>query len=231
MKNAKTLSIIASAAYIIAFSLDIIIVRSFSLEFDNLLWWGFLISMAILLLMNNRSIAFAIISGINVLRILYNTLYNWLYDWRYNLSAMGILLDLCIIVSAIALFDLFLVGIKTTDGSKKLISGLWFMPGLLLSVCYLYDWFRLFSVQIYLWAQVFSQAFHILALLFSGLWLKTIMQETKDDAPAPLSNERIKDSIPTLGGADKLLQYKELLDSGIITQEEFDEKKRQVLGQ
>lgn len=30
--------------------------------------------------------------------------------------------------------------------------------------------------------------------------------------------------------ADELLKFKQLLDSGIITQEEFDEKKRQILG-
>jgi hypothetical protein len=37
-------------------------------------------------------------------------------------------------------------------------------------------------------------------------------------------------STPVIGGADKLKMYKELLDSGIITQEEFDAKKKQVLG-
>ena len=34
----------------------------------------------------------------------------------------------------------------------------------------------------------------------------------------------------TLSAADELKKYKELLDSGIITQEEFDAKKKQLLG-
>ena len=34
----------------------------------------------------------------------------------------------------------------------------------------------------------------------------------------------------TLSNADELKKYKELLDSGIITQEEFDAKKKQLLG-
>ena len=34
----------------------------------------------------------------------------------------------------------------------------------------------------------------------------------------------------TLGIADELKKYKELLDSGVITQEEFDAKKKQLLG-
>lgn len=34
----------------------------------------------------------------------------------------------------------------------------------------------------------------------------------------------------TLGTAEELKTYKELLDCGVITQEEFDAKKRQLLG-
>jgi len=39
----------------------------------------------------------------------------------------------------------------------------------------------------------------------------------------------IKQEIPQ-SNADELKKYKELLDSGIISQEEFDEKKKQLLG-
>lgn len=35
---------------------------------------------------------------------------------------------------------------------------------------------------------------------------------------------------PTLSNADELKKYKDLLDMGAITQEEFDEKKKQLLG-
>ena len=34
----------------------------------------------------------------------------------------------------------------------------------------------------------------------------------------------------TTSGADELIKYKQLLDAGIITQEEFDAKKKQLLG-
>ena len=33
-----------------------------------------------------------------------------------------------------------------------------------------------------------------------------------------------------VSGADELKKYKDLLDSGVITQEEFDAKKKQLLG-
>lgn len=35
---------------------------------------------------------------------------------------------------------------------------------------------------------------------------------------------------PALSGADELKKFKELLDMGVITQEEFDKKKQQILG-
>lgn len=37
-------------------------------------------------------------------------------------------------------------------------------------------------------------------------------------------------NITTSSGADEILKYKSLLDQGIITQEEFDKKKKELLG-
>jgi len=45
----------------------------------------------------------------------------------------------------------------------------------------------------------------------------------------PTSTTTIKQEIPQ-SNADELKKYKDLLDSGIITQEEFDAKKEQLLG-
>jgi len=39
-----------------------------------------------------------------------------------------------------------------------------------------------------------------------------------------------KESSNTLSSADEIRKYKDLLDSGIITQEEFESKKKQLLG-
>ena len=36
--------------------------------------------------------------------------------------------------------------------------------------------------------------------------------------------------VAAASNADELKKYKDLLDSGVITQEEFDEKKKQLLG-
>ena len=42
--------------------------------------------------------------------------------------------------------------------------------------------------------------------------------------------EKLQSDIPAKSNADELKKYKELLDGGIITQEEFDAKKKQLLG-
>ena len=44
--------------------------------------------------------------------------------------------------------------------------------------------------------------------------------QTKNNAPAST----------TLSSADELKKYKELFDMGVISQEEFDAKKKQLLG-
>ena len=47
--------------------------------------------------------------------------------------------------------------------------------------------------------------------------------------PVTVQSESKKD-VTTLGTAEELKNYKELLDMGVITQEEFDAKKKQLLG-
>ncbi len=66
-------------------------------------------------------------------------------------------------------------------------------------------------------AQFASCIFETAALFFIGKWLKA-------STPAP-----VKKNIPLTGGADKLREYKELLDRGLISKEEFEEKKQQIL--
>ena len=45
-----------------------------------------------------------------------------------------------------------------------------------------------------------------------------------------LSNSQTPQVIQEISVADELKKFKELLDMGIITQEEFDAKKKQLLG-
>ena len=95
---------------------------------------------------------------------------------------------------------------------------------------------------------------HALALLFTGMWAafprgipgagrKPVPQRAPyapQGTPAPGGGPRMTTGAPQQapqrpagpipGAAEELKQYKELLDMGAITQEEYDQKKKQLLG-
>lgn len=47
---------------------------------------------------------------------------------------------------------------------------------------------------------------------------------------AVLPNKNIDKAFAQSSGADSLLKYKQLLDQGVISQDEFDRKKKEILG-
>ena len=57
----------------------------------------------------------------------------------------------------------------------------------------------------------------------------TVSKLLVDRQNKPIASLNIKQEVPQ-SNADELRKYKELLDMGIITQEEFDAKKKQLLG-
>lgn len=50
------------------------------------------------------------------------------------------------------------------------------------------------------------------------------------DKNAPVQPVPPPRKAPPIGAADEIGKFKALLDSGVITQEEFDQKKKQLLG-
>ena len=50
------------------------------------------------------------------------------------------------------------------------------------------------------------------------------------DKNAPVQPVPPPRKVPPVGAADEIGKFKALLDSGVITQEEFDQKKKQLLG-
>ena len=76
-----------------------------------------------------------------------------------------------------------------------------------------------------------SKSYHFQAIRNSGEMyraLQRLLDEQKaakrDSVPAPVQQE------PSQSAADELEKFKGLLDKGIITQEEFNAKKKQLLG-
>ena len=65
------------------------------------------------------------------------------------------------------------------------------------------------------------------SILFSKKELPLIL-ELKEYVEYKINN-KIANNSTAISGADEILKYKELLDQGILTQEEFDAKKKQLL--
>ena len=57
--------------------------------------------------------------------------------------------------------------------------------------------------------------------------ISNLLIQRQNQSQTPITT--IKQEIP-LSNADEIKKYKDLLDSGVITQEEFDAKKKQLLG-
>lgn len=137
----------------------------------------------------------------------------------YTINLYSILMILAYITLAIIAF--------LSAKGNVIVTRIWFLAGAIyFLVCLIIAFDAGFN---YLFNLSFlSMILESVALLFAGLWLKTdlttvIQQTARNQALKP-------DSLSVIGGAEKLKTYKELLDSGAITQEEFDAKKKEILG-
>ncbi|MCC8161566.1 MAG: SHOCT domain-containing protein [Oscillospiraceae bacterium] len=116
---------------------------------------------------------------------------------------------------------------------KRIAQRIWFLPAalLLISSIFYYIWWFLYaydnSFLVFLKLCGVTLIFDIIeiaAYLFAGLWLSGGKFAVKREKSAAVPNT-VK-----IGGADRLKICKELLDEGVITQDELDKKKKQILG-
>lgn len=80
---------------------------------------------------------------------------------------------------------------------------------------------------------MFFELISLTGILFLGLWFKETIDKDiviRNDIVVNNQNSSLQ-SNKILSGADSLKMYKELLDSGIITQEDFNIKKNEILNQ
>ncbi|MCD8180758.1 MAG: SHOCT domain-containing protein [Firmicutes bacterium] len=116
---------------------------------------------------------------------------------------------------------------------KRIAQRIWFLPAVLLLIgsIFYYIWWFLYaydnSFLVFIESCGVTLIFDIIeiaAYLFAGLWLSDGKFAVKREKSAAVPNA-VK-----IGDADRLKICKELLDEGVITQDEFDEKKKQILG-
>ncbi|MCD7775119.1 MAG: SHOCT domain-containing protein [Clostridiales bacterium] len=184
------------------------------------IWTAF----AILLALQKKNNGLVIVSGANVLFAIY-------YIIIRSLSLVNILSFLC---SAAILTIILFTCIPVMQEKGKIVSKLWFIPGALAAVTYLIQWIQGGS-SVYIIIDIIE----VVAYLMLGLWLvrsdehytgvqSVAVNECVTSEPQSI-NARETASF-TVGDADRLKKCKELLDSGAITQEEFEAKKKEILG-
>ena len=227
-ENAKKFSLIAAICYTIYALYNIInrIIYVSNSDYAaitalNVIFWIAALGMAVTLFMKNKKAVVAA-AGVNALLGAY-----------YIISYFS-LWNLCDFVAYAGAVVLIAFSIKGNSAVKKI----WFVPALVLLVGCVIGWinggyFRYLSAA---WKPILFGIVEIAALLFAGMWLK---EDAMPAEAAPVNeyatfNPQAVYSAPaassTIGGADKLKMYKDLLDSGTITQEEFDAKKKEILG-
>lgn len=216
------------AIYVIA--RDILdVVRGYGISFAYVLTWVYYIAFAVLLFLRKRNIGFVIASGLYVFLSIYDMI-----RFVSFYSTINFLASVC-------LFVLILLNCAPSLTKKaKITKVLWFVPGVLMLINCLIDYISIFRYYLSAgWIYIVLGLIQIAAFILMGLWFKEsyAATEEKDDpkintyaAFDPHAVDSNLAKAASVGGADKLKTYKELLDSGVITQEEFDAKKKQILG-
>ena len=187
----------------------------------NILFWIGMLGMAVALFVKNQKIVIAA-AGVNALL------------GAYYIVTYFSLWNLCDFLAYTSVVVFVVLTLKGNDVVKKI----WFVPAAVLLLGCVIGWITggYFEFLSAAWKSMLVSIVEIVALLFAGMWVKEIV------APAEASpvneyatfNPQSINSTPAsssaIGGADKLKMYKDLLESGTITQEEFDAKKKQILG-
>ena len=227
--NAKTIACIAAICYIlygITILIDWVIPsfrrQEYLMAFMPIVFFGGLIGLAVAHMLGNKKAA-VIAAGVTVLYWVYR-LTIWFCAW----NIFGFL-------AAVLLVLLFVFALKGNDIVKKL----WFAPAVfmlayhiinIIQINEIIDFSYYFSVRLLL--RVCFPLFVIIAgLILTGLWLKNGSSESEATTAAMNSQAISRTSVysSAVSVADKLKTYKDLLDCGAITEEEFKAKKSELL--
>lgn len=227
--KAKTIACIAAICYIlygITILIDWVIPsfrrQEYLMAFMPIVFFGGLIGLAVAHMLGNKKAA-VIAAGVTVLYWVYR-LTIWFCAW----NIFGFL-------AAVSLVLLFVFALKGNDIVKKL----WFAPAVfmlayhiinIIQINEIIDFSYYFSVRLLL--RVCFPLFVIIAgLILTGLWLKNGSSESEATTAAMNSQAISRTSVysSAVRVADKLKTYKDLLDCGAITEEEFKAKKSELL--
>ena len=188
----------------------------------SIVFFGGLIGLAVAHLFGDKKAA-VITAGVTVLYWVYRLMI-WFCEW----NIFGFL-------AAVLLMLLFVFALKGNDIVKKL----WFTPAVfmlayhvinIIQINEIIDFSYYFSIRLLL-DICFPLFVTIAGLILTGLWLKNDSSESEATTAAMNSQAFSRTSVysSAVSVADKLKAYKDLLDCGAITEEEFKAKKSELL--
>lgn len=232
-KNGKLFALIGAICFTAYVAYSVIngfyvasIFEDYPITWERVVWWAVYIVLAVLLYLKKKNIALLIPSALSVIMgVYYLTEYVSFYNFMYFI--MNVLLFILLLINVIP-------SMKNSVGVTRVLC---FIPAVLYFAITLYEWIRweYFRNILGLWIHMLFMLVEGVGYLFLGLWLKATMPVPEmivEKNPYATFNPQVTVSQAQqhIGGADKLKMYKDLLDSGVITQEEFDAKKKQILG-
>lgn len=210
----------------------------------TIIYWIAVPGMAVTLFTKNKK-AIVAAAGVNACYHAYFVISNAYYVIKYLeygyrfycIELFDLLYGFCFFVAYAGAAALIILSLKGNAVVKKS----WFIPAAAMLLGYVASWILRYSYVYFwflsnAWVRMVFSIIEIAALLFVGMWIK---EDTIPAQAVPVNEYATFDpqamysapaSTSAIGGADKLKMYKELLESGIITQEEFDAKKKQILG-
>ena len=224
-ESGKKYALIAATCYAVYAIYNIIDVIIYVSNYEyatitvfKILFWIGMLGMAVALFVKNQKIVIAA-AGVNALL------------GAYYIVTYFSLWNLCDFLAYASVVVFVILTLKGNDVVKKI----WFVPVAVLLLGCVIDWIEFLSAT-WIWKSMLVSIVEIVALLFAGMWVKEIVAPAEASPVneyatfSPQSVNSTPASSSAIGGADKLKMYKDLLESGTITQEEFDAKKKQILG-
>lgn len=224
-KKYALIAAICYAVYAIYNIIDVIIYVSnyeyATITVFKILFWIRMLGMAVALFVKNQKIVIAA-AGVNALL------------GAYYIVTYFSLWNLCDFLAYASVVVFVILTLKGNDVVKKI----WFVPAAVLLLGCVIGWITggYFEFLSAAWKSMLVSIVEIVALLFVGMWIKedaTPAEAAPVNEYATFNPQSVYSTTAvssTIGGADKLKMYKDLLDSGTITQEEFDAKKKEILG-
>lgn len=179
----------------------------------------------VLLVIAKKNIGFLFFSGLEmIMNIYYVVLF----------FSVG---NICSLVASVMLFVTFLFNIISNTNSSATATKIFgTMVVIIRFAGILFTWFRwrYWEILSNVWLYLLIQIIGVAAVLFIVIWLVSTLNAKENDVKyntcATYNTQTVNVQLNgVIGGADKLRLYKELLDCGEITQEEFEKKKKEIL--